>query len=373
MDTSKSGVSKYFIISAIIVTPVKREKLIEDALVIKQKYFQSGEIKSSGVGNNHLRRAKILSAINKLDFKFYALAVDKERIFKDSGLQYKRTFLKYLNGKLYSVLFSSFLDVNIVADEHGSEEYKTSFKDYINKQHKPDIFYKAEFELVDSKEHVLVQLSDFVVGTLAKVYEGKSSPELTESYKDLISEKALDISEWPTRYQTYYPKDVTTKEYSQLIYRYSLGKAEEFIESNEKSGDEDILLQVATLRHIVFVSRFIDKNRYTSSNALVKYLQEAGYGDVTDYTLRSKVIAPMRDSDVIITSSNKGYKIPCDFHDMEIFVEKVNSVIKPYISRLARARNSLKLASNGELEILKGPNYPHLVEFISTLEAVKKT
>ena len=372
LDTQKKGASKYFIISAIIVSPDKKEKLTSDVEKLKKKYFQTGEMKSSGVANNTKRRTKILNAVNELDFKFYALAVDKERIKKDSGLQFKRSFMKHLNGKLYSLLFTSYLDIHIIADEHGSEEYKDSFKKYIDKNHKPDMFYKAKFDLVNSKNEVLVQLSDFIVGTLAKIYEKKSSPELTESYIELISTKALDISEWPTRYQAYFPKDVTLNDYHQLIYSHALSKAETFINSNEKSKEEDTQVQVATLRHIVFTSRIIDKTKYISSESILGYLQEVGYGEVSIYTLRSKIIAPLRDNGVIISSSNKGYKIPCDFNDMETFVIKVNSIVKPYISRLARARKSLEIASKGEVDILKGPNYPHLVDFIDILEKYNK-
>jgi len=329
-------------------------------------------MKSSSVGNNHQRRAKILRAINGLDFKFYALSIEKERINKDSGLQFKKSFLKYVNGKLYSLLFTSYLDIHIVADEHGSSEFQESFNKYIRENHKPDLFYKTSFKTVDSNQEVLVQLSDFIVGTIAKVYENNSSSELNEEYTDLLKRKVLSIDEWPTRFQTYFSKDTTTDDYSKLIYTYSLAQAELFIEKHEKSVDEEVRLQTAVLRHLVFNSRMVNQHEYVSSSKLIEYLHDAGYGEISNYTLRSKIIAPLRDSDVIVTSSNKGYKIPCCFSDMEEFTERVNSIVKPLLSRLGRARKNLNIASKGELEILKGANYPHLVEFIKTLEKFRK-
>ncbi len=364
LETIKTGASSYFIVSAVIVSKEKRDKLVQDVEVIRKKYFQSGEIKSSGVGNNSLRRSKILNAVNNLDFKFYTLCVDKERIKKDSGLQYKRSFLKYVNGKLYNLLFQTYLDLHIIADEHGGDEFKLSFENYIDKNHKPDMFYKSKFDLVNSKDEVLVQLSDFIVGTISKIYEGNRDGKLYEAYITLLKNRALSIDEWPTKFQTYYPKDTTSDEFSQLIYQCALAKAEIFIEENEKKHEIDTQLQIATLRHLVFHSRMINKKDYITTTKLIEFLRNSGFNDVTSYAIRSKIIAPLRDFDVIVTSSNKGYKIPCSFTDMEEFVERVNSIVTPLMSRLGKARKSLKLASNDEVDILKGPNYPHLVDFI---------
>ena len=92
LDAMKEGASNYFIVSAVIVSVTKERKLAQDAGAIRKKYFQSGEIKSSSVGNNKSRRAKILNAINKLDFKFYALCVNKGRIKKTAGYSSKNLF-----------------------------------------------------------------------------------------------------------------------------------------------------------------------------------------------------------------------------------------------------------------------------------------
>jgi len=364
LEIEKEGASEYFIACAILIPDGGKEALSVGIEEIRKKFFQTGEIKSSGVGNNTSRRAKILAVINKLEFKFYALCINKERIRKDSGLKFKKSFLKYVNGKLYSVLFTSFLDIHVVADEHGGEDFKNSFKRYIETNHKPDMFYRSKFDLVNSKNEVLVQLADFIAGTLGKIYENRSSGELNESYISFIDNKALSIDEWPTKFQAYFHNDNTTEEFSDLIYQYALGKAESFIENNENSLDEYTRLQLATLRHLVFHSRMISKNEYIETAKLISFLDHSGFGDVTSYVVRSKIIAPLRDLDVLITSSNRGYKIPCDFSDMEEFVERVNSIVTPLLGRLGKSRKSLNLVSKGEVDILKGPNFPHLVSFI---------
>ncbi len=367
LETNKIGASTYFVIAAILVQKNELNKLISSIEGIRKRYFQTGEMKSSGVGNNHKRRITILKAFENIDFKYYSLVVDKERINQDSGLQYKKSFLKHINGKIFNKLFSSFSDIHIIADEHGSDDYKLSFRKYIEKNHLPDLFYKSQFDLVQSNSNVLVQLADFIVGSIAKVYERKASPELKEVYLELIKNKCIGLDEWPTKYQAYYIPDTVTDKYNKLILSHSLSSAEIFIKNNEGKCDENIRLQVAVACYLVFYSRWVDKDSFLATEAIQSHLLESGYGRVKTLKLRSSIIAKLRDSGVIISSSNKGYKIPSTFQDMEAFVDTVNSKIKPLLQRLGKARASLHIASTGEIDILKGPNYPHLVSFIEIL------
>jgi len=365
LDTSKQGTSKFFIVCAVIVKEDGLAALKAGAELIRGRYFQTGEIKSSGIkGSNHGRRVKILNEMFKLDFKFYAVAVDKGAVRRDSGLKHKKSFLKYVNGLLYSRLFQNYEDLYIVADEHGSDDFKTSFQSYINKQHKPDLFWRSRFDLVSSKDDVLVQLSDFVVGTLAKIYEGKGGDALAEAYQKLIKDKSLGLVEWPTKYQTYFPRDTTTPGFDEFIHKHALNKAEVFLESNENSAGEDVMLQVCVLAYLVFQSRMVPFKNYVPTKELLIHLNERGFLNVKEQAIRSTIIAKLRDKEVIIASCNKGYKIPCCYDDLYDFVERVDSQVMPLLKRLNRARNSYLLASHNEIDLLKGPNYPKLVSFL---------
>ena len=93
LETEKAGASNYFVVSAIIISKDKKEELENKVKTIRKKYFQTGEIKSSGVGNNNERRAKILATINELDFKFYALCVDKKKYIKIAAFNIRKVFL----------------------------------------------------------------------------------------------------------------------------------------------------------------------------------------------------------------------------------------------------------------------------------------
>ena len=92
LDAMKEGASNYFIVSAVIVSVTKERLLAQDAGAIRKKYFHSSELKSSIVGTNKSRSAKLLNAINTLEFNFYALCVHHGRIKKTAGYSSKNLF-----------------------------------------------------------------------------------------------------------------------------------------------------------------------------------------------------------------------------------------------------------------------------------------
>ena len=369
LETTKDGASDYFIICAIVVEESERDALELAAEAIRAKYFQTGEMKSSGVKDKdgHKRRIAILEGILELDFRFFALAIDKAEIKKDSALQYKKTFIKFVNGIIYRRLLSTFSNIKIVADEHGGEEFKKSFESYIRKNHKPDLFWKSEIELVSSRDSVLVQLSDFIVGCLSKIYEGKANQSLKEQYYRLLDTKGIDLVEWPTKHQFYFTPDATPAEYDIFIHKHALARAEYFLETYGDLGDEDSQVQVCVLAYLVFKSRFEVDRGYISTKELLSHLKQRGFMKVNEQAIRSSIVAKLRDNDVIIASCNKGYKIPRCYSDLYDFVERVNSQVLPLLERLNRARNSYRIASNEEVDLLKGPNYPELTEFLALL------
>ena len=111
----KPNVSTHFIITAIIVNENDLASLCNSVEAIRKKYFQTGEMKSSHLKNNHTRIRKLLDDLIPLPFKIYYLVVDKRKIYEQSGLRYKAPFYKFLNQMVYNALQVSFNQLTIVA------------------------------------------------------------------------------------------------------------------------------------------------------------------------------------------------------------------------------------------------------------------
>ena len=93
LDTSKSGSSGFFVICSIIITEKNLSGAYERAEALRLQHFQTGEIKSSKLkAKDSDRRRKILLDLSELPLKLYFTVVDKSRVHKDGGLQFKQSF-----------------------------------------------------------------------------------------------------------------------------------------------------------------------------------------------------------------------------------------------------------------------------------------
>lgn len=191
LASDKLGASSYFIVLAVLVKIEDVNMLEAQIERIRSKYFGLGEIKSSRLKDD--RRLKIFDELKDVDFKYYAVAINKSEVDKDSGLGYKKSFIKFTNALLYRNLFQNFSELSIFADAHGGSEFIESFKKYIRKNHQPDLFSESCIEISDSKDQILIQLADFLVGSTAKLYEKKVSEGYKNAYLDFLKAKK---SEW---------------------------------------------------------------------------------------------------------------------------------------------------------------------------------
>lgn len=163
-DFDSEGVSKYYILCAVIVKNPELSQLHNAVLKVKENNgFKDTEIKSSAIGNNYKRRSKILAELLPINFRIILFVADKQAFIKDSPLTtYRHSFIKFLHQRLYNVLYGAFPKLQIIEDQIGTSEFQTSFKKYV-REHRPiNLLGEYEFDYTDSRDSILVQLADFV-------------------------------------------------------------------------------------------------------------------------------------------------------------------------------------------------------------------
>ena len=366
LEVSKAGATRLYVLVAI-VTKTEAVPALQSAVeALRATHYGSGEIKSSKT--NEQRRLRVLSDLLKIDFKFVAAVIDKSEIRKDCGLKHKRSFIKFLHAFLYRTLVRTYQDIQIISDEHGPEEFMSSFRDYIHRNHIPDLFKSSTVEHRPSSESALIQLADFLAGTIRKIYESGSSNPLRPAFVDLFRHGMLTIDEWPPTLSPIASHVATAyAEKDEVVYRFSMNRAAEFIAEESTNDDPEAIPRLQTLKYLLFKAKF-EHDGYISAAELRAHLSAIGYPDISEHQFKSTIISKLRDRDVVIVSSSQGYKIPQTYQDVLDFVELVNGQTIPLLARLDRAQRALYAASMGTINVFEQSHLATLGRIVNSLE-----
>lgn len=364
LNLSSPGVSSHFVILATIVKGTDLERARERASEIRRDAFGQGEMKSSGIAGDDARRVRVLNALRALPVTFYAFVVDKREVWKTSGLIYKKPFLKFLHGKVYNRLFRTFPNLDVIADEHGTIEFMDGFRSYVAENHQPTLFETSTFRFTRSEDDSLLQASDIVAGSIARLFEESRRTSDPHALLAALSGKIVSLEEWPPVYHDLSLRisSAVAHDHDGMVREYCKNQAALYLRELDPAMDEDRLRE-AVLTHLADQSRYTDSDRYVSGAEIVSHLEDVGFTDVSIHILRSTVINHFRDHGVIIASNNTGYKLPTVVSDISNYVERCDAVIRPMISRLRGARDQIRMMSHNELDILAPERY----EFLRTL------
>jgi len=364
-DFDKKDISTHFIITCILVDISNSSEIQIELERIRQTNFQTGEIKSSGVGNDDNRRLRVLSELVKLDFQILALVVDKGKL-SGEGFGYKPSFYKFLNGLIYNDLYKVFAQVDVWMDEHGTDKFMAGFINYVRKTHPPDLFSQQnEITFQDSKENVFIQLADFISGTLARVFDESKKSPLANNFMQVIRQKIGIIKFFPQSYDSFvYEYDSADRRIDPQIDELSLRRANDFIVRNESDTDSIKRLQVRTLKLLRLYRQTINCFRYITTREILEHLNYDSTEKVTEYFFRTNVIAKLRDKEVLIASSKNGYKLPVSMADLYDFINHGSTVIIPMVSRIRKCANMIKLSTG--INIIEKENYKELRQIIES-------
>lgn len=369
LDFTKQGrsgvpVSTHFIVTALTLR--KEQLAIAEAQVeaLRERFFQTGPIKSAKVGSDDKRRILILKQLLSVPFQIFALVVDKREL-RGEGFYYKGSFYKFLHGLADRELYRSFPTLELVADRHGDERFMHGFIQYVYNRHVPTLFNQASFRFVNSQSSLLLQAADFIAGTLARCYdETVLSPERA-ALVQLLSPKLLSLKYWPDVFAPVVAQSLPDQaHYNAGLAELCVGLGQDFLHRKLASRSPQEIDQVTCLQYLLFHFRHVDPSRYISSRELIAHIEERRGNLPTLHYFQTRVVAPLRDAGVIIASSTKGYKIPSCEQDLYDFVNHSNTIIQPLLSRISKCRDRIRLATDGAIDLLDREEYANLKQLL---------
>jgi hypothetical protein len=357
LDVEKEGPSIYYIFAGIFIAPDNIQNSIDHIKRIQKNHFSGSPIKSSGVGKNDERRIDILREITKIDFTYYAFIINKGKLDKASGLQYKESFYKNLHKHFYRQIAEINTDISIIGDTFGGVDFKDSFLKYIETQSKPNLFSRITVSVATPQEIIQIQLADFIAGTLARIYDPNVKSSQHDTFTQLLKPKKIRHEYWPPIYDeeniSHFLNKYENNEYDAVIARNAVNQALEYIRKHENDSDELLAMQAEVLQ--VFLNLRIDEDSKKSVTAdeITEHLSRCGFDAKGKQYFTSRIIGGLRDKHMIIAGNNDGYRLALDTSDIADYLKHDSSIIIPMLSRLQKADEKIKGLTSSNLNISK--------------------
>jgi len=369
-DLDKLDVTTLFIVTAIVVKESDCELLRQKAEEIRRKHFQTGEMKSSGVASNHKRRKRIIADLLPLPFNIFSICVDKRELLQieHTGLKYRDSFYKFINNIVHKELRQAYKKLTIVADQSGTDTYMESFARYVaGKQDVLDLFGEANFLFKNSINDSIIQIADFICGTLGHQYDPSKRTEDTPDYAKMLEKKIIRIENYPKNYRNYtIENSAIASKYDKQIAKICFEQARTYISTHEDDKDVDVQARIVVLKYLLFRFMNNDLRKYISTRELLNCLLYTEIGKISTHQFRAKIIGKLRDDGVIIASSEKGYKLPASESELYDYFNIGTTVVLPMLSRLKKCRDLIKMGTHNEIDLFSREEYVALKKYFDT-------
>ncbi len=363
LDTSKSGESNLYICVAVVVDDAGREACEAGMEALSQRLNGGAEIASKSIGTKHQRRMQFLESIESLPFHYYALVINKDRLPKDSGFQFKRSFYKFFNRMLYRRLATGSCSLHVIADEYGGQDFMDSFQVYLESKGLPDLFSDFLHDFVDSTQSRMVQLADLIAGSLSYCFDQEKKGDHSAGFRRILRNKEAGIQCWPLDYMPSQEPSLSGSPSLDSLLRDALcQRAQDFINDYEESIEDDQQMQAATLKRLLFARLYEDGSaRSVYSATLIEALRDQGFEELSDQTFKLRVIGKIRDRGILLAGSNEGFRLALDEEDIADYLLHDKSIIEPMLNRLLLARNVVKDITHNQHDILAAGGFEGLL------------
>lgn len=334
LELEKKGVLSYMVYCAVILEEnsiIKAKNLLSQ--IISDNHIQQGYLKSSNISNDEKgfnKRVNILTALKSLEHYVVALVIDKSKIDKESGLQYKQSYIKYFQRFLTKQFLQRYDEFHIIFDKLGRKDFQESLDMYMQKSGGigRTLFSNNSFTLADDiSEEPLLQLADFYAGTINKYFCQKYDSSQAKCIHDNYLRGKVTYEWFPSNSITLVAaENIFNDVFDKELYEIAINTAKRYIHEHEHGDVEGVelikfLLQESTINPL----------RVISSKEIKQHLLKRGY-EIGDPINK---ISELRSNEVIIISplGKKGYKFPTSQKELSEYFDRLRVNVIPQLRR----------------------------------------
>ncbi len=357
-DFTNKEATHFHLTTALIVKPEEVEQLVE---------FTRNELNETG--REDKRRLELLEKVTDLSFSVVYLVIDKQKIYPEPDLNWQETLIKHTNKRLYQALLTDFQSLRIIAPKE-TLDFMQGFASYVDQQ-MGSLFNHHHFDFSEIDEDKLLQLTKFIAQAIFLDYE-KNPSTMPKKHVQALASKIKHFQQFPGEHQNYLAElDFGQTKLDTKIAQFSIPIAIRYIEENETSDDPLEKIRVLVLRRLLSLAR-LDPLEYISTPELIRIINTNTGHKFTEQDFRSHVTAKLRDRDVLIASSDKGYKLPLTVDEVILHCNRVIQMVNPMLTRLQRFRENILVATKNELDILEQPEYRNIRIYFTLLGELER-
>lgn len=364
--TGSGDRNNFYVCTAVIVHGDKEAEVLRGVDTVRQKIASGAPLKSSSIGNRNQLRLRYLQDLCALPFSFVALITDKRRINPDSGLKYKRTRYKFIHNKLNALLKKALARMELVVDEHGTAEFQDECVKYFEKNCELNLFGGVTVRYADDSNESLLQLADFIGGSLLYCFDPDRTTQEASSFRKLLRTREAGIAFFPIGQKSVSPQALDNENLNDELLQSVLNNAaDDFLNRHENDRNDTVRMQVYTLQRLFGASEYeAGIQRCIFSDVLLGELKEMGF-QVTKRNFTTDVIGGLRWEGIIISGSPYGYKLALSLEDIVEYLDHDNSIIIPMLEKLRMAKETVKIGL--DYDILAKPQYKVLSDLVEVL------
>jgi len=249
--------------------------------------------------------------------------------------------------------------IEIYHDNHGNTDFMESFKAYMGEKGKPDLF--CEYvgpTFVDSANEPIIQLADFVAGTLLKIHDTTQVIADKQIFNKLLEPHKIVIENWPL-FKEYCIETETENKWDAPIEEAMRREISNYFVEHDNSDEEINRMQVATLMMLLYNHDY-EKNKPIHADAIIDRLEQVGYAKISKQVFTANIIGAIRDKGIIIAGGHDGYRLATTQKDIQDYMNHDKSIIEPMLYRLDKAIDTIRLATKGDLNVFEDQQFIRL-------------
>ncbi len=306
------------------------------------------------------------------DIRCHAVVVDRREAAPDTGRLQGRTVEQVVHGAVYEAVAGGRQEVEIRTDAAAVAPLAAGLDRHAAERYEADLFRPVPAVRPADPGAAPMRLAGLLARRLGHLYRDEASragDSADPALRELLRAGGLTLEEWPPAPDRDPPdRDAGGDASDAAIRRVAVESAWRFIADAPFPRDEEGRVQRIVLQHLLFTALHGDGG-YTGSGELLQLLASRGYENLKEHYLQSAIVAGLRDSGVLVTSSSQGYKIPRTQQDVMDFVNLVDGQVIPLLERLARVRRALDAAGEGAEWTLGDGRHAKLRRVVDALES----